>query len=543
MSGDFTGKEENRVKQKKFLCMMLLAAAVFLGNMRLAYASEEDSQGDDSAKDNLADAAMLQISVDEDEVIAYIACSGKPDAVDAQIAQYPCETVQVNGAEDISVHTFIMVDNSLSVTQENRENIKNILKQYVQRLPEQEAVSLATFGEEMQLLCKRSQDAEELLSLADEITFHDQDTYLTDYLYEALEEVRNDPVYTRFIVISDGVDNKTIGITKEELSEKLKEIARPVYTIGHIYKNNTEELKNMFALSRITGAKEFLMEDFEDISLIAEEIHDFSNVYSCRMKIPENVMDGANRHVLLKIHTAEETMEVTGEAPMPFGLIEETESVEEPEPEPVQKPEPAPVEEPTAQPEQPAVQAASEEAEETPEGEKLYVVALVFVIVVAVLLLLYIKRKPKDKSAKKRKTPPKAVKGKPEPEMPVLPKKQETAPVQSVEEEETVLLDGRYLLVLRDQTSPEKVFRYPLDRHVVVGRNVDRVQIAIDYSLTVSGQHCEFYVKGNQFFVRDIHSSNHTYVNGKQINGETEIESGYAVRLGEVEFRVEIMPL
>ncbi len=111
------------------------------------------------------------------------------------------------------------------------------------------------------------------------------------------------------------------------------------------------------------------------------------------------------------------------------------------------------------------------------------------------------------------------------------------------EKDETMFLGGRYLLVLRDRTNPGKIFRYPLDGHVVIGRNIDIVQIAVDYNRTVSGQHCEFYMKNNRCFIRDMNSINHTYLEGKMINGEHEILSGNTVRIGEVEFSVEIMPI
>ena len=98
-------------------------------------------------------------------------------------------------------------------------------------------------------------------------------------------------------------------------------------------------------------------------------------------------------------------------------------------------------------------------------------------------------------------------------------------------------------MILRDMSDPERIFRYPMDVRVVVGRNVDMVQIAIDYNLTISGRHCEFYIKNNRFFVRDLDSANHTYLEGKMVKGEMEIVSGNTVRLGEVEFGVEIMPI
>ena len=119
----------------------------------------------------------------------------------------------------------------------------------------------------------------------------------------------------------------------------------------------------------------------------------------------------------------------------------------------------------------------------------------------------------------------------------------EPAPKSVSEEDETTILDGRYLLVLRDRANPERIFRYPMDGHVIVGRNIDMVQIPVDYDQTVSGQHCEFYIKNNRFFIRDMNSVNHTYLENTLITSEREIISGSIVRLGAVEFSVEFMPI
>lgn len=82
-----------------------------------------------------------------------------------------------------------------------------------------------------------------------------------------------------------------------------------------------------------------------------------------------------------------------------------------------------------------------------------------------------------------------------------------------------------------------------MDGHVIVGRNIDMVQIPVDYDQTVSGQHCEFYIKNNRFFIRDMNSVNHTYLENTLITSEREIISGSIVRLGAVEFSVEFMPI
>lgn len=514
------GRKKFRVR----LGIAVFIAFLVLGNTSQVYAAAECN--------------LLQILIEGKGIVSYVECGSGIQSADAQAAQYPCENVEIVAPENISVHTVIMLDNSLSISETNRENIKNIMRQYVQGVSENEAVSLAVFGEEMEFLTEKSQDTDEMIRLIDEIEFYNQDTYLTDYLYQAIEKIENDPEYTRFIVISDGVDNNAIGITKDELISKLKETSRPIDTIGHIYKDNSSELKNMFALSRATGGEEVLIEDFEEMSSIVEKIHDLSHIYSIKMDVPQNVMDGGNRRILINLHTEEGDVEVTGEAAMPFTRMEPE---SEPEPEPKQEPAsvsipapaPEPEQEPESEPDSELKQESKPESDPEPERKPAgigieKIAGAVILLIAAAALILYRKKNKSDNGKESKRNTP------------VVP---EAIPEAKPAEDATVILDGRYLLVLRDRSNPERIFRYPMDGHVIVGRNIDMVQIAVDYSLTVSGQHCEFYIKNNRFFIRDMNSINHTYLDGRMISGECEIMSGNVVRLGEVEFGVEIMPI
>lgn len=495
-----------------------------------------------------ANGSLLQTSAAGEDVTAYIISESGVDSAEVQIAQYLCEDAQVVMPEDISVHTVIMVDNSLSVTKSNRENIKTILRRYVQGIAEQEVVSLAVFGEEIEFFALKSKDQDEILQRIDALEFHNQDTYLTDFLYEELEAVREDSDFTRFVIISDGVDNKDIGITKEELFDKLEEISRPVYAVGHIYKNNETELKNMFALSRVTGGQALMMEDYDDTNVIADAIHDFSHLYAVKAKIPKEVMDGGNKNILLRIHTPEGDIEVTGETRMPFGTVSEdaveTNQAVDEVPVPLPQPEITPQEkeeEITPQPEKEVQPKEHESVQDKKQVIGLDKIVGIIVLAAAVLVLIIYQKKHKtnQKHADKKKEDKKGKKN----NIVIPVHAVEAEPVSIQQENETVFLDGRYLLVLRDRMSPDRIFKYPLDGHVTVGRNVDMVQIAIDYNRTISKRHCEFYVRNNHFFIRDMNSANHTYVDGKMINSEREIVSGSIVRLGEAEFSVEIMPI
>jgi hypothetical protein len=69
-----------------------------------------------------------------------------------------------------------------------------------------------------------------------------------------------------------------------------------------------------------------------------------------------------------------------------------------------------------------------------------------------------------------------------------------------------------------------------------VGRVEDNTFQIIEAS--VSSHHCEVLQKGSDFFVRDLKSTNGTFVNGEQVT-EAALKPGQILRLGQVEMRLE----
>jgi predicted component of type VI protein secretion system len=69
-----------------------------------------------------------------------------------------------------------------------------------------------------------------------------------------------------------------------------------------------------------------------------------------------------------------------------------------------------------------------------------------------------------------------------------------------------------------------------------IGRMEDNTfQIA---EQSVSSHHCEVLLKGNDVIVRDLDSTNGTYINGEKIS-EKVLKPGQILRLGNVEARLE----
>lgn len=55
---------------------------------------------------------------------------------------------------------------------------------------------------------------------------------------------------------------------------------------------------------------------------------------------------------------------------------------------------------------------------------------------------------------------------------------------------------------------------------------------------SVSSHHCEILLRGNDIVVKDLNSTNGTFVNGQQVT-ETVLRPGQTLRLGQVEMRLE----
>jgi pSer/pThr/pTyr-binding forkhead associated (FHA) protein len=55
---------------------------------------------------------------------------------------------------------------------------------------------------------------------------------------------------------------------------------------------------------------------------------------------------------------------------------------------------------------------------------------------------------------------------------------------------------------------------------------------------SVSSHHCEIIVKGNDVIVKDLNSTNGTFINGDKVS-EAPLKPGQILRLGQIEMRLE----
>lgn len=121
------------------------------------------------------------------------------------------------------------------------------------------------------------------------------------------------------------------------------------------------------------------------------------------------------------------------------------------------------------------------------------------------------------------------------------------------EDEETGLLidndDGTALLVEEPAVQYAKLFRVLTEETISINKPVFRIgkeRSYVDYFVTnnnaVSRSHADIVARGNRYFVIDLNSKNHTYINGQilQVHQENEIKNGDSLKLGNEEFIFQI---
>lgn len=454
-----------------------------------------------------------------------------------QVGTERCESVTKGrlAEKKYPIRTLIMLDNSLSIPDKSHGQIAEILQNIISDRAENEEIALATFDEDIVYLTDYTSDYTTLKAAVDTVAYQDLETYLTDVLYDLLSTEyipSEEDVYRRIVVISDGVDNKSIGYTKEELYALLKEYPIPIYTIGMQTGKNNEELENMFAISRASNADSFLLEDVENLLDISTVLNADRNIIKLKISPVSEQMDGSKKMVKIVLPSG---TSLSTEAVMPQQESVKTET-EKSMDEEIQ------IEE-DGDEELIVEERVNEENNTNVRMMIIIIIAVCFAIVLAVIvtvMIIIVKKKKQDDF---------------EPitddvlnhlnEMkPLDDSKTELMGLTRPSDDDSTFMiwntGTSYDIVLTDIHSPARTFQMPLRSSVVIGRKQGMCDIAIDYDKSVSGRHCEIRARDGRFYITDLQSSNHTYVNDCIVLSEIEIFSGNILKLGRAELKFEV---
>jgi len=91
-------------------------------------------------------------------------------------------------------------------------------------------------------------------------------------------------------------------------------------------------------------------------------------------------------------------------------------------------------------------------------------------------------------------------------------------------------------LVLLSAGMTGRAFDLKVDK-TTIGRVEDNVFQIPEPS--VSSHHCEILLRGNDVVVKDLNSTNGTFINGEKVSDESPLKPGQILRLGQIEMRLE----
>jgi hypothetical protein len=84
---------------------------------------------------------------------------------------------------------------------------------------------------------------------------------------------------------------------------------------------------------------------------------------------------------------------------------------------------------------------------------------------------------------------------------------------------------------------PQKIQEVNLGVKLTIGRVKPGSDVTFE-DREVSGKHCEIFREKGMVFVKDLNSTNGTWVNGVPIKGRYRLSSGDIIAIGQTEFRI-----
>lgn len=485
-----------------------------------------------------ANAGKVVESVARDkEICLYVqGISGDIQNISYQIGTRGCEEIKASRITDLKIpmQTFVMWDNSLSISKENRAKIQDILVRLVTEPMEYEQFCFAGIGEDLSFMSAFTDDYEFLRTVVEGTAYEDKDAYIIDNVYEAVNflNAQNGDAYKRIILISDGMDNKILGYTKEELYDQLSKTNYPIYVLGSKNKGHAQELQNLFELSRRTQGTPYVLDEINDTSTILQDIANDRNLVCVTATVPAELRDGGDYNSQLTVQTTAGEYKIYASVKMPFGgeeLGTEHKTTAEETAEAEKEPEPETLPEPEA------------EGSNNLTGmlkDYWYVIGGLGALLTALIVVLFLKFG--------KKTPEFEIYGgglmkgqEPTDNRPqeMVDNRIPRQPEETDDKTELMFSEKPSILLLSDCKNPAKEFQGNLQNPIVIGRS-NACNIMISYEKSVSGKHCRIVNEDGKYYVIDEGSSNGTKVNGRLIAGKEEINSGTILGLGRLSMKV-----
>lgn len=456
-------------------------------------------------------------------------------------------------ASGIPVKTVFLFDNSISLKKVWGEKGKQLMSAVIDGHAQGEAFRIATFSESVSEMSDFSTDYESLKAGIGNIEFANQDTYLTDALYDLVNNLQStgESNFVRIIIITDGSDDNEITYTKSELTDLLKNAGIPVHTIGAKTGKNSSALEDLFSYSRQSFGRTYQVDSksgYEDI--VTDLAKDYS-MMAAKLTIPESLKDGSVKAARISFNDAEGEVVAVANLTMPFADVNKTPASveEEPEEETVVSTQPSETKE------LPVIstkdKGKNSKTKKNDKDDKLPIIiwavagALGAIVLIVVIIVIVNVLKKKKASGTHELDSLSRVDNKTTLADTTETPGNHTEIIDTGKKSGTVILFGngapkqgpRFTLV--DTEDSSKTYSATIENKIIIGRH-ESSDIALSFDTSVSGTHCKVERRGGQYFLTDEGSSNGTFYGGNKVTSEIPIVDGGTLELGRCKYRIRI---
>jgi len=396
---------------------------------------------------------------------------------------------------------MFIVDISRSMDEETFSLHREALLGWVKGLNDNDTISLLTVGDEAKLLQDFTTDHEALGRSIENLSPTDNSTHLHRGLKQAMERIRAPdldlPTRRVIVVLSDGEDDAIGDVTFEEVRHSIKSLRVPIFAIG-FYRTplsalRKKSLKKLGEFSRLSGG-DFVRVDGSVKESYVRLQEALDHTWIAELSCNECPSAGGNQDLKIKLSSTDQVMEdqITLKTKKLDTLLERLIYF-------LRKP-------------------------------VVFITCGVTLVILFIILLFIFKRKGHELQSDFEETKDKldeVSQAQEEPKSLLLDEEKE-------QEESTgpqIRLVGVRGIDL-DQT-------FSVGEALIIGRSKNQCGLSLIDDTEVSREHCELFIgeNGNPI-LRDLNSSNGTFVNGVSIQSDYPLQINDIITIGRVEIRL-----
>lgn len=431
-----------------------------------------------------------------------------------------------------NVTCLCLVDVSGSLDEARMNDMKELLGSLVYNLREGDSVCIVAMGDTLRISGFLT-DKEKIQEQIDALAVLKEDTNLYQGVTESLQTLMaGEDVNAKrcLLVLSDGAEDNTYGITREEVNAAIEESHIPVYTIGMVKNTSNQEgldsVKILGSFARVSEGGNHYVPKLDEMNAqeIATEIwNDLMNGLVIKADTTNLYVTGQELYLKVSVNKEGVGSAEAGMNAYDSNIVFETEEI----------------------------------VEETIEEEPLEYIeskggnGLVFLffgiglfLVISVILTVIFIRKKKKKGAKTIEVSEMDTDNNdvcensdalnldehiPEDGMAVNP---------SVDNSGSYVMGGLDVRLIRMGIGETKTLSFQIVDKVTMGRDKNKSDFALEEDNGLSSVHCMFVYQNRGLYLQDVDSTNGTYVNGVPIKTPIRLNQDDVILAGSYEYRI-----